>query len=266
MLPINQIICGNNLDLLKTLPDESIQLIITSPPYDKLRDYSKDINNLTGESLYNSTFLLDCKRVLKNNGSLVFVIDDSVQGGIRSLTVNKLIVAAVETFGLYYHDMYIYLKDYIPGDASRRARNSFEYMPMFKKSIKEYKFYGDRIRIPAAGSAAGRSRRMKDGQLITLMNYQYGHAEKDPGNALYFKAGSNMHENKIAFQHPATFPLEIPKFFIKLLTDEGDIILDPFMGSGTVGVAAKQLNRNYLGFDVSQEYCDIANERLKYVA
>lgn len=250
------------LECIKLIDDNSVDLVITSPPYDKMRDYNLDPKILSGEKLINTILLPEIKRILKPTGSAVFVIDDQVVKGERTLTVHKLVVSAVENAGLHYHDMYIYLKDYIPGDASRRSRNSFEYMPMFKKDIKKYKYYADRVKIPAAGSAEGRTRRMKDGTLITLMNYQYGHATKDPGNALYFKAGSSMHENKIAFQHPATFPLAIPEHFINLLTDKNDVVLDPFVGSGTTAIACKKLDRNFIGCDINKEYINIANQRL----
>lgn len=251
---MNDLICGDNIEILKGLESNSIDLTVTSPPYDGLRDYNGYSFDFEGvvEQLY---------RVTKEGGIIVWVVKDSVIEGSESGTSFRQALHFKE-IGFNLHDTMIYQND--PRFPEKwRYRQSFEYMFILSKgkpktfnSIKDIptKNYGRKITS---------NNRSKNGELDGTKEtklYEY----HDRGNIWFIKNGyMKSSKDKIAYQHPAIFPEALARDHIISWSNEGDIVLDPFVGSGTTCKMAKQLNRNYIGIDISQEYIDIVKERIR---
>jgi len=255
---MNKLICGDNVKILKTYSDNFIDLTVTSPPYDKLREYNGFSFNLDG-------IIKELFRVTKNGGVVVWVIGDETKDGNESGTSFKQALRFKE-LGWNLHDTMIYQKNQYPPNcmSQKRYAQIFEYMFIFSKG-KVNTF--NRLMRPnkTAGQSSGKPRNIvqRDG-----IKRQYG-ANKSKTipyksvkeNIWQFNVGKAS-GNKTN-SHPAVFPESLAHDHIISWSNEGDIVLDCFVGSGTTCKVAKQLNRQYIGIDVSQEYIDIANERMK---
>lgn len=244
MLELNKIYCGDNLTLIKQIDDESIDLTVTSPPYDNLRDYngySWDFENLAKE-LY---------RVTKKGGVVVWVVNDATINGSETGTSFKQALFFKEV-GFNLNDTMIYLKTGLGlPHKEQRYRNAFEYMFVFSKG-KPKTF--NPIRFDATGKIGITTRRLKNGK-IKKGNYNIGGGVQ--GNVRQYVGAHS--------KHPAPFPEKLVEEHTTTWSNIGGIILDPFMGSGTTAVSCKKTGRNFIGFELSQEYCDIANKRLEGV-
>lgn len=249
----NQLICGNNVEVLRTFPDECIDLTVTSPPYDNLRDYngySFDFEGLA-EQLY---------RVTKKGGVVVWVVGDAVIDGSESGTSFRQALFMKEVIGFNLHDTMIWHK-HSPPLTHKRYEQHFEYMFIFTKGkiktfnpIMEDKIYEDKRTHKSI-------RREKDGSYD--MGYVSKNTKKIKGNVWKITTGGgHATKDKIAYQHPAIFPEKLAEDHIISWSNEGDLVLDPFVGSGTTAKMAKYNKRNYIGIDISQEYLDIAKKRL----
>ncbi len=252
-----------NMDCLngmkENLPSESVDFIFTSPPYADMRDYAKIHPNT-----YVEWFLPIAKelhRVLKENGSFVLNINDKVLKGERSLYVYKLVIALTEEVGFKFIDTNIWSKKSPPPTNPKgRLRDSFEYIFWFSKS-KDYYFDMDSIRVPYAESSVKRAKYVENSPYVKDKNKKRTINPKGtiPKNVLEFNQASNFK----GIGHTAVGSYDMAEFFIKAGSREGDLILDPFFGSGTTGVAAKELGRSYVGFEIHKEYCEIAEKRLQ---
>jgi len=235
---------------MRKLPDAFVDLVFTSPPYADLRDYTR-----IRPDDYVGWFLpvaYEIKRVLKSRGSFVLNINDRCVARSRHLYVFKLVVALVEIVGLPLIETYIWQKpNPMPGRYGSRPKDAFEYVFWFGKTTR-VKFNLASVGVSYAqrrGSRAGgkevevrtSGRRMNDAGTQTR-----GWA--DPGNVICCSVARGPD------RHPARMPDELAEFFIKLATDEGDIVLDPFMGSGTTARVAKSLGRRYIGYEIHPEY------------
>lgn len=245
---------GDCLEIMKQMPDKCVDLTVTSPPYDNLRDYkgySFDFEN-TAKELY---------RITKDGGVVVWVVGDAVVNGSETGTSFKQALYFKE-IGFNLHDTMIYQKDTIPFPERNRYNQSFEYMFVLsrgkpkafnplKEATKGYK--------PSPTSTT----RGKDGKLETL-KYRQGLEEKSLSNIWKFNVGYNKStQDLIAFDHPAMFPEKLAQQHIVSWSSEGDIVFDPMNGSGTTTKCAKNLGRKFIGCDVSEEYCEIARKRLE---
>lgn len=254
-LEINRIHQMNCVDGMRLLPNECVDLTVTSPPYDDLRSYkgySFDFENVAKE-LY---------RITKQGGVIVWIVNDKTMNGSETLTSFKQALY-FKTIGFNIHDTMIWKKTDPPPQTKegRRYTSAFEYMfVMTKGKIKTF----NPIHIPCltAGKISTGSKgtqrktdgtKRKDRQ--EARKGQVTNKTKPKQNVWEFATGKSKF-------HPAVFPEQIAEEHILSWSNEDDIVLDPFMGSGTTAKMAKLNNRRFLGFEVSSEYCDIANKRL----
>lgn len=256
MNEINTIICGNSIDVLKNYDDNFFDLTVFSPPYDNLRDYNGyDFDmNMLGQELF---------RVTKEGGIVVMVIQDQTIDGHKTLTSFKTIIDWCDNIGFGLFECNIYKKQGKDGAwFTKRFRVDHEYIPIFIKGKRPNYFNKESVKIPSKHGGkilTGGANREKDGTTKKSQKFEIN-LLKCPGTIWDYSNGGD--KNKVKRQHPATFPDKIPYDFIQVFTDKNMIILDPMVGSGSTCVAAKKLNRNYVGIDISEEYCEIANNRL----
>ena len=253
---LNQIITSDNIEYLKTLPDECIDLVVTSPPYDELRDYNGytlDLHGL-GEQLL---------RVLKDGGICVMVIQDSTKDFAKSLTSFRTIVDWCDNIGFRLFECNIYHRQGTEGAWwKKRFRVDHEYMPIFLKGKRPQYFDKENIKIPSK-----HANKVMTGANIRTKNGKTGSRKvkinptKCPGTVMNF-GNTCGGESKLKSQHPAVFPNMLAYDMIECFCPPGGVVLDPFNGSGTTTLAAKCLDRNYIGIDISEEYNNIAIQRL----
>ena len=250
----NEIHCGDSTSVLKNIESDTIDLTVTSPPYDDLRDYKGFIFN-------SRTLATQLFRVTAPGGVVVWVVGDSVTNGSESCTSFKQAMYFVGT-GFNLHDTMIYQKrSPLPANMEhKRYASEFEYMFVLSKGrpktfnpIMEKSVHGGKMMV--------RGYREKDG---TVRKVETGvKEEKIKGNVWCYDAGwMKSTQDVIAFEHPAIFPERIARDHIITWTNEGDIVLDPMCGSGTTCKVARALGRGYIGIDISPEYCELAGKRL----
>ncbi len=251
MIELNKIYCENCLDTMARMPDNFIDLTVTSPPYDNLRNYNG--YDFDFESIAKELF-----RVTKNGGIVVWVVGDATINGSETGTSFKQALFAKDC-GFNLHDTMIYQKSTPPLTHNRYEQN-FEYMFVFSKGkpktfngLREAKEYTDNRKNKAFG-------RNKDNSV------DFGYASNDNTrlrrNIWKYFAGGGAND-KIASKHPAIFPEQLANDHILSWTNEGDLVYDPFMGSGTVAKMCILNKRNWIGSEISKEYCDIAQKRIQ---
>jgi len=322
---LNEIIFGDNLELFKEIPNESVNLVITSPPYYKQRDYGGGIGNEKSIEGYINDLLKvihESIRITKKEGSIVFNVGDKYENGnllllpyrfaievlkneplklVNDITwiktnptprqFRRRLVNATEPFfhfvrsNDYYYNIDTFMNhlDMIKSKCNKNGPNIGKgYFSLIKKSslskeqknlakeelskaikeVKTGKIISFRMKIrgihslPFGGQEGGRkSQLLKKGFTIININ----------GRPLKRDVITSSVETIKGCIHPAIYPEYIIKELLELLTRKDDIVLDPFMGSGTTAVVCKRLGRKYIGFDINPEYCDYARERLKNV-
>lgn len=257
---IDTIIQGDCLEVMRDMPDESIDLVVTSPPYDNLRTYDDmcewnfDIFKSIATELY---------RLIKIGGVIVWVVGDATINGSETGTSFKQALY-FKDIGFNLHDTMIYKKNSLTFPDDTRYYQSFEYMFIFSKDKpKTFNPIKDRANKWAGTKLTGTSRQ-KDGSLKPFQHK--GKDYKDFGvrfNIWEYNVGLNCSStNPIAHQHPAIFPEKLAKDQILSWSNEYDLILDPFMGSGTTAIACIETNRHYIGIEINPDYCEIANKRI----
>ena len=242
------------LEGLKQLDDESIDLTVTSPPYDDLRKYN---NNFDFENIATELY-----RVTKDGGIVVWVVADKTKNGSETGTSFKQALF-FKDIGFNLHDTMIYMSDK-PPLTHNRYEQKFEYMFVFSKGKpKTFNPIMEECKYAGSDKKARTFRHTGDELQETHIKNKVN-KEKIKGNVWYFSTGYNKStKDIIAFKHPAIFPEQLANDHIISWSNEGDTVLDIFSGSGTTAKMAKLNNRNYIGFEISKEYCDIAEERLK---
>ena len=250
----NTIINGNSADILKTFEDDSIDLTVTSPPYDNLRDYN-------GYTFDFETIADNLYRVTKPGGVVVWIVGDSTVNGSETLTSFKQALY-FQKIGFNVHDTMIYQKNNFSNPSSNRYHQIFEYMFVFSKGKpKTFNPIKDRKNIYSQGTFGVNTSRKKDGEFsfgTRKQNTEYGMRYN------IWKGNTAGQENMCKhLQHPAMFPLWLAKDHILSWSNKGDLVLDPFMGSGTTAVACIQTGRDYIGIEVSPEYVDLSLERIR---
>lgn len=241
----NKIIHGDCIDKMRDIPDNSIDMVMTSPPYDNLRDYGKDFTGW-GEHIWKPV-LDGIFRVLKDGGVCVWVVGDATINGSETGTSFKQALYWMEIGGKL-HDTMIYEKNsstYPARKSSNRYTQIFEYMFVLSKG------------------------KPKASLLCDKKNKWAGHKDfsgklKNP--VPQYSPRHNIWRYVTSFSnktgHPAPFPLQLARDHIKSWSNEGDTILDPFMGSGTTGVACVNLNREFIGIELDENYFKIAEDRI----
>jgi len=258
-IEINNIYAMDCIEGMKNIPDNSIDMIVTSPPYDNLRDYQGfniDLHQ-TGQEIY---------RILKEGGVCVMVIQDQTKDFAKTLTSFRTIVDWVDNIGFKLFETVIYRKHGTEGAWwKKRFRVDHEYIPIFFKGKKPQYFYKEHLKIPTKHGGkilSGSGNRKTNGETTNTVKRPINNLKCRGTVFEYLMAGD---KNPLKRKHPATFPDQIPLDFIETFCPENGVVLDPFMGSGSTAVAAKRLNRNFIGFDLSEEYVEISYARLKEV-
>jgi len=259
-MEVNKVYQGDSSEMMKKLPDNFIDLTVTSPPYDNLRDYN-------GFKFDFETIAKELFRITKEGGVVVWVVGDSVVNGSETTTSFKQAILFTEV-GFNLHDTMIYEKSGFPFPMSNRYYQAFEYMFVFSKGKpKTVNLIEDR-KNNYAGQKVARNHalRMKDGSVIqnSANKLDKNRKVKPYGVRLniWRITNSSSKGDKIALQHPATFPEQLAKDHIISWSNKGDLVFDPFAGSGTTLKMAMLNNRNYLGFEISAEYCNLINKRI----
>ena len=257
---------GDSLSLLKKLDDNSVDLVITSPPYSTLKVYI-DNPGVTPDE-YVDWFLPYCKeieRVIKPTGSFILNINDKVENGFRHPYVFDLISEIHKKTGLKLFERLFWNK--MKGLPNRsRFGDRVEYIFWFAKE-KGFYFDIDSMRTEYSPKSIQRMKKPLKKRFARTKENQESNEYKDwkenPLGALPTTLINISSESKrIADNHVAVYPLEFAKYFISGSTKPGDLVLDPFMGTGTTGLACKLLDRNWIGFELQQEYINIAEKRI----
>ena len=250
-----ELIHGDCLVALTKVEENSIDLTVTSPPYDNLRTYNGN-NALWGEHVWKAV-IQDIFRVTKQGGVVVWVVGDATIKGSETGTSFKQALWAKEC-GFNLHDTMIWQKVAIPYDPKcERYWQAFEYMFVWSKGKPKCNY----IKEPCVN--AGRTKRDDYGQRnpngdkrLDRVFERTVSAEKPLNNIWFIK---NKGQCGL---HPASFPEKLAHDHILSWSNEGDTVLDPFMGSGTTGKMAKQLGRNFIGIELDEHYYDIATHRI----
>jgi len=265
--PARQVILqGDCLNVLARLPDGCVDLIVTSPPY---ADRRKSTYGGIHPDTYVDWFMpkaLEFKRVLKPEGSFVLNIKEKTYNGQKHTYVLELILAMRRSGWLWTEEYVWHKRNCYPGKWPNRFRDAWERCLHFNKQ-KKFKMFQEAVMVQVGGWAEKRLAKLSDtdrrrdesrsqsgfGKNVSKW---VGRGQVYPTNVLHF-ATECANKN-----HSATFPETLPEWFIKLFTKEGDLVLDPFVGSGTTLIACRKLNRRCIGIDIRRDYCDLALRRL----
>ena len=252
-IKLNSIYHCECIEFMKSMEENIVDLTVTSPPYDQLRNY--DGYHFDFEGIAENLF-----RITKEGGVLVWVVGDKIKNGNRSLTSFKQAIF-FQTVGFNVHDVMIYKKKNTPFMRSNAYTNCFEFMFVFSKSapktfnpLKDKTVRQGKEMMPFNKGADGINRKV------------LGELKPDKTKTNIWEYAVGLHgttSDRIAFKHPAVFPEKMAEDHIFSWTNKGDIVFDPMCGSGTTCKMATLSGRNYIGCDISEEYCIIAQERIR---
>jgi len=263
------LLLGDCLEELKHIDDNSIDLIVTSPPYADSR--AKTYGGISPDE-YVSWFLPIAKellRVLKPDGTFILNIKEKVVAGERHTYILELILQMRQQGWLWTEEFIWHKKNCYPGKWPNRFRDAWERLLQFNKSRK-FHMYQESVMVPMGDWAKTRLKKLSDtdkrrdnskvgsGFGKNISNW-IGRDLAYPSNVLHLATESS---NK---QHSAVFPKELPEWFIKLFTKEGDTVLDPFLGSGTTCLVATELGRRSIGIEIKDEYYQLAKSNIEKV-
>lgn len=252
-IKLNEIYHANCNELMDSMSDNFVDLTVTSPPYDDLRNYN-------GYRFDPEKIARNLYRVTKKGGIVVWVVGDKIKKGDKSLTSFRQALT-FQDVGFKVHDVMIYRKKNTPFMRSNAYTNCFEFMFVFAKDsvntfnpLKEKTVRNGFEKVPYnKGPDAVNKKVLKELK-----------KEKNLTNIWEYAVGLHgTTSDKIAFKHPAVFPEKLAEDHIISWTNEGDIVFDPMCGSGTTCKMAFLNKRNYLGCDISDEYVEIAKERIR---
>ena len=265
---LDRIICVDCEDVLRRLPDNSIDLIFTSPPY---ADQRQRAYGGVSPDKYVDWFLpkaAQFMRVLKPAGTFILNIKERVVSGERHTYVIELILNMREMGWKWTEEFMWHKKNSHPGKWPNRFRDNWERLLQFNRQ-KQFNMYQQAVMVPVGDWAKSRlanlseTDRTRDESRVgsgfgkNISNW-IGRSMVFPTNVIHM-ATECANRN-----HSATFPVDLPRWFVNLFTQPGDTVLDPFVGSGTTVLAAAQLGRHYLGIDISKEYVEMARKRVSH--
>jgi len=264
-----QLYQGDSLEILKNIKDNSIDLIVTSPPYS---DQRKSTYGGIHPDHYVEWFLpisAELLRVLKPTGSFILNIKEKVYNGERHTYVIELILALKQQGWLWTEEYMWHKKNSFPGKWPNRLRDAWERLLHFNKN-KKFNMYQDNVKVPIGDWSKKRLKNLSETDKTrdeSKVGSGFGKKIENwvgkemvlPDNVLYMATESG---NK---NHSAAYPEGLPEWFIKLFSKEGDIVLDPFLGSGTTCKVALDLNRNSIGIELNEEYYLQTEEKLKSI-
>lgn len=250
------LILGDCVEKMKGMEDSSIDLTVTSPPYDKLRDYK-------GAHWSDEIWMQALKelfRITKQGGVVVWVVGDSVVNRSETGTSFRQALYAMDC-GFKLHDTMIFQKKTFHMPQSNRCYQNFEYMFVFSNGAPKHANIPTVPKKYIKRTLRGATYRKADGKPYQ-MEYPNLDTHRKESNVWTFNTGSTSPEDKPAFGHPASFPLALARKHISTWSSPDCVVLDPFMGSGTTGVAAIQTGRRFIGIELEPEYYAIAQSRL----
>lgn len=252
MIEINKNYNESNLETLKRIPDNIIDLTVTSPPYDNLRMYK-------GFTMNWQTLIMELYRTTKQGGVVVWVVGDATQKGSETGTSFKQALFAMEC-GFNQHDTMIYAKNSYMPLTHNRYEQQFEYMFVWSKG-KPNTF--NPIKTPSLTAGTKRNRSGSKASEATYAERKREERttvnnEKQKPNIWFYDVGKNDKT-----KHNAPFPEQLANDHILSWTNENDLVYDPFMGSGTTAKMSILNNRNWIGSEISSDYCEIIEERVK---
>ncbi len=262
-----KIFLGDCENILKNFEDNCIDLIFTSPPYADRRKHT--YGGIKPEK-YVEWFLPKSEqflRVLKPSGTFILNIKEKAENGERHTYVLELILALKKQGWLWTEEFIWHKKNCYPGKWPNRFRDAWERLLQFNKT-KKFKMFQEAVMIPIGDWVEDRLRNLSEKDRIRFESRSKSGFGKNisnwlkrdkvyPTNVLHLATECS---NK---NHSAVFPESLPEWFIKLFTEEGDIVLDPFMGSGTTLRVAKRLRRNSIGIDIVPEYYEKVKSEIK---
>ena len=260
MTKYDYIECGDCLELMKDIPDGSVDLTVTSPPYDNLRTYNGIIDQWCFEKF--QAIARELYRITKDGGVIVWIVADATINGSETGTSFKQALYFKEC-GFNIHDTMIWNKGLFSaiGSLNTRYASVFEYMFIFTKGkIKTFNPIRDRINIYAGAKIHGTTRqkdgtprpKSNEGTIIDGYGQRFNVWNIPPANSSVERTG-----------HPAPFPEQLAKDHIISWSNPGDVVFDPFLGSGTTAKMALLNDRHYIGFEMNEEYFQIADKRVK---
>lgn len=238
---------GDCLDVMATMPADSIDLTVTSPPYDNLRTYNGYTFDFEGiaRELY---------RVTKPGGVVVWIVGDATVKGSETGTSFRQALYFKDVCGFNLHDTMIWRKpNAMPQVARNRYTQSFEYMFVLSKGAPSAAHL---LREPCKAAGVKRTRTAGNPQSIDRTRTNVTASTKIKQNIMDVPVGG------YSFGHPATFPEQLAADHIASWSNPGDVVLDPFMGSGTTGKMALLADRRFIGIEISDEYLAIASDRI----
>lgn len=266
---------GDCMQLSEQLEDNSIALTVTSPPYADTLSYGKEVKTYD-EGDYAEWFLPLAKQLYRattDTGSFILNINDRRIDGARSIYVMDLVCQIVRNTDWTLLDRYIWAKKSgLPMGRTYPNHccldDKVEYIFHFIKTRKHFKYNMDDVRVPymegtlrRMESAVGLQKAVGDDGISEIIKRRVepNPLGKIPTTVFDFRTSGTIRGSK----HPAAFHPDLPRWFIKWLTDKDDIVLDPFMGSGSTAVASKEENRKWIGFDLNESYAELVQYRVK---
>lgn len=263
-MKINHIYNEDCLETMKRMPDNFVDMTLTSPPYDNLRDYKGYTFDFEG-------IARELFRITKDGGVVVWVVGDATINGSESGTSFKQALFFKE-IGFNLHDTMIY-RSGKPPLTHNRYEQEFEYMFVFSKGSPKT-FNPIKVETAEAGAVRNRNYGEKIGAKNESKNAVRHREEittvadtKIKYNIWSYATGmGGSTKDKYAFEHPAIFPEALASDHIKSWSNEGDLVYDPMIGSGTTGKMAVMLKRNFIGSEISEEYTKLAEERIKIIS
>ena len=252
-MQVNRIYNENCLDTMGRMPDEFIDLTVTSPPYDNLRDYK-------GYSFDFEPIAQELFRVTKTGGVVVWIVNDATVKGSETGTSFKQALYFKE-IGFRLHDTMIYAKSGFSNPSNVRYHQVFEYMFIFSNGRPSL-FNGLKDRQNKYRSGGGASYRTARGEIIKTGRAKQRSSHGLRFNIWRFNTGGGF-MNSDNSKHPAQFPEQLASDHIISWSNPGDLVFDPFSGSGTTAKMALLNGRDYIGSEIAKEYCQIAEERIQ---
>ncbi|RJQ39070.1 MAG: site-specific DNA-methyltransferase [Dehalococcoidia bacterium] len=263
-LEVDKIIQGDSLTVLRSLPDSCINFIFTSPPY---ADNRKKTYKGIPIKEYVTWFLpisSELKRVLKADGTFILNIKERTEDGERQTYVLELILEMRKQGWLWTEEYIWHKKNCYPGRWPNRFRDAWERCLQFNKQ-KNFKMYQEAVMVPIGDWSKKRLAKLSETDRIRDVSKVGSGFGKNVSNWLgkrFVYPTNVLHLSTECANrgHSASFPYSLPAWFIRLFTQEEDIVLDPFIGSGTSAIACLDLNRHYVGIEAMESYTNLARE------
>ena len=250
---MHKLLLGDCLEQMKTLADNSVDMVLTSPPYDSLRSYGGQ-EKFTFDKF--KEIAKEISRLLVSGGVIVWVVADQTINGSETGTSFKHALFFKESCGLNIHDTMIYASEK-PPLTHNRYEQKFEYMFVFSKG-KPRVFNPIMEDCKLAGKISNASTFRHDGETLGKF-HGAGKLVKEKK----IKGNIWIYRNNNKTKHPAVLPEKLAEDHILSWSQPNDLILDPFLGSGTTALMAKKNNRNFIGIEMNQEYLEIAQKRIE---